>query len=57
MSTPRLIKTNYDSSKVLIPRVYLFTGPSQVFGHSNYLSIVKFLDLSTPLMRKVDDGE
>ena len=57
MSTPRLIKTNYDSSKVLIPRVYLFTGPSQVFGHSNYLPIVKFLDLSTPLMRKVDDGE
>ena len=29
----------------------------QVFGHSKQLSLNKFVDPSTPSMRKVDDGE
>ena len=29
----------------------------QAFWHSCQLSLNKFLDLSTPSMRKVDDGE
>ena len=29
----------------------------KVLGHSKQLSLNKFFDLSTPSMRKVDDGE
>ena len=35
----------------------LGSGLALGFWHSRQLSLNKFLDLSTPSMRKVDDGE